>query len=156
MGGERRLFADGRFFHEGGRARFVFDAPRPVPEPASARWPLTLNTGRGSSSQWHTQTRTGKSALLAGLHPAELCVEISPVDARRLGVAPGEEVMVETRRAAVRAKAFVTHTVRPGQLFLPMHDARTNRLTLAAFDPHSRQPAYKACAARVRKLEHWE
>jgi assimilatory nitrate reductase catalytic subunit len=31
-----------------------------------------------------------------------------------------------------------------------MHDASTNVLTLPAFDPESRQPAYKACAARVR------
>ena len=31
-----------------------------------------------------------------------------------------------------------------------MHDGSTNRLTLASFDPESRQPAYKACAARVR------
>jgi hypothetical protein len=31
-----------------------------------------------------------------------------------------------------------------------MHDGSTNLLTLAAFDPESRQPAYKDCAARVR------
>ena len=37
-----------------------------------------------------------------------------------------------------------------GNLFLPMHDGSTNRLTDAVFDPESRQPAYKACAARVR------
>jgi len=28
-----------------------------------------------------------------------------------------------------------------------------NRLTFAAFDPYSRQPAYKACAVRINKLE---
>jgi hypothetical protein len=32
-----------------------------------------------------------------------------------------------------------------------MHYARTNQLTFAAFDPHSRQPAYKACAVSVRR-----
>ncbi|AMV38401.1 hypothetical protein [Planctomyces sp. SH-PL62] len=31
-----------------------------------------------------------------------------------------------------------------------MHDGATNRLTFAAFDPESRQPAYKSCAARIR------
>jgi assimilatory nitrate reductase catalytic subunit len=39
--------------------------------------------------------------------------------------------------------------VQPGQVFMPMHYATTNRLTHAAFDPYSRQPAYKACAVRV-------
>ena len=32
-----------------------------------------------------------------------------------------------------------------------MHYADTNRLTFAGFDPHSRQPAYKDCAVRVRR-----
>jgi assimilatory nitrate reductase catalytic subunit len=32
-----------------------------------------------------------------------------------------------------------------------MHDDAMNRLTFAAFDPHSRQPAYKACAVRVSR-----
>lgn len=36
-----------------------------------------------------------------------------------------------------------------GQVFLPMHYGDTNRLTLAVFDPQSRQPSYKACAVRV-------
>jgi hypothetical protein len=37
-----------------------------------------------------------------------------------------------------------------------MHDASTNRLTDAVFDPESRQPAYKACAARIRAIEPGE
>jgi predicted molibdopterin-dependent oxidoreductase YjgC len=28
----------------------------------------------------------------------------------------------------------------------------TNRLTIAAFDPNSRQPAYKACAVQLEKV----
>jgi anaerobic selenocysteine-containing dehydrogenase len=43
--------------------------------------------------------------------------------------------------------------MQPGQLFLPMHDAATNRLTHAAFDPHSHQPAYKACAVSLERAE---
>jgi len=45
---------------------------------------------------------------------------------------------------------------RAGQLFLPMHDGSTNLLTLSTFDPESRQPAYKACAARVRLARNGE
>jgi assimilatory nitrate reductase catalytic subunit len=47
------------------------------------------------------------------------------------------------------ATVVLTSTVQPGQLFIPMHYPEVNRLTLPAFDPHSRQPSYKHCAVRV-------
>jgi assimilatory nitrate reductase catalytic subunit len=150
---ERRLFEDGRFYHADGKARLIFAAPRPLPEPTDARYPFTLLSGRGSSTQWHTQTRTNKSAVLQKLHPRELYVEINPVDARRLEIAPHEWVVVASRRAEVRARAVVTPSVAPGQLFVPMHYPEANQLTFAAFDPQSRQPAYKACAVNLVKLE---
>jgi anaerobic selenocysteine-containing dehydrogenase len=147
---ERRLFADGKFFHKDGRARFLFEAPRPLPEPTGAGYPFQLLTGRGSAAQWHTQTRTSKSGVLRKLYPRDPYVEINPADAENLGLTSGRWAVVESRRGSARARAFVTPTVPAGQLFLPMHDAATNQLTLASFDAESRQPAYKACAARVR------
>lgn len=146
---ERRLFEDGRFFHENGKARFLFEAPRSLPEPTSDRYPFTLLTGRGTSAQWHTQTRTGKSEILKKLYPEDPYVEINPRDARRLGIAPHAWVVVESRRGKMRARAHVTPIVAPGQLFVPMHYARTNQLTFPAFDPYSRQPSYKHCAVRI-------
>ncbi|MGE0607017.1 MAG: molybdopterin oxidoreductase family protein [Pirellulales bacterium] len=147
---ERRLFADGKFYHADGKARFIFDQPAPLPEPVNESFPFMLLTGRGTASQWHTQTRTSKSAVLRRLYPAEIYLEINPNDARRLGIKPDQRVVVESQRGSLVAKAFVTYTVRPGQVFLPMHYEATNRLTLAHFDPHSRQPSYKNCAVRVR------
>ena len=117
----------------------------------SARYPLVLLTGRGSSSQWHTQTRTAKSALLRKLYPAQAYVEINPTDARDLKIEPQEWVVVESRRGEMRARAHPTYVVQPGHLFIPMHYVDTNLLTLAIFDPYSRQPAYKHCAVRVRR-----
>jgi anaerobic selenocysteine-containing dehydrogenase len=152
-GSERRLFEDGRFFHADGRARFVFGEPRRLPEPTCAEYPLTLLTGRGSSTEWHTGTRTRKSAVLRKLSPPSPYVELSPVDAATLGIAPGQKVVVESRRGRFVAQAFVTHAVQPGQVFVPMHHAQANQLTFAAFDPTSRQPAYKACAVKVRPFE---
>jgi assimilatory nitrate reductase catalytic subunit len=146
---ERRLFADGRFYHPDGRARFVFEKPRPLPEPPDAEFPILLLTGRGSSAQWHTGTRTEKSAVLRKLRPAGIYVEINPEDAERLGLAPQSMVRVSSRRGELTALAFVTSTVRPGQVFIPMHYAATNQLTLPVVDPYSRQPAYKACAVRI-------
>jgi assimilatory nitrate reductase catalytic subunit len=149
---ERRLFAERRFFHADGRARFCWDPPRPMPEPPSARYPFLMLSGRGSAAQWHTQTRTGKSSVLAGLHPAEPWLELSPADARRLGVGPHQWLEVRSRRGAMKARAAVSHVVRPGQVFVPMHYPDVNRLTLSAFDPFSRQPAYKAVAVALTPL----
>jgi assimilatory nitrate reductase catalytic subunit len=148
---ERRLFADGRFYHDDGRAKFIFESPRPLREPPNARYPLFLLTGRGSASQWHTQTRTKKSAVLRKLYSESVYVEINPADAQRLGIAPWEWVHVESQRGRIEARAFVTHSVPAGQVFLPMHYETVNQLTHAVFDPYSKQPAYKACAVRIRK-----
>ncbi len=148
----RRLFADGHFYHSEGRARFVFEQPRPLTEPPSERFPLLLLTGRGNVAQWHTDTRTAKSAVLRSLSPVNLVAEINPADAQRLGIQPNDWISVESPRGQVRARAFLTPTIAPGQVFLPMHDPGTNRLTDAVFDPYSRQPAYKACSVRVDRL----
>ena len=149
---ERRLYEDGTFFTPDGKARLMFDEPRPLPEPVSADYPLTLLTGRGSSSQWHTQSRTGKSAVLRRLGAREDHVEVSPEDARARGVASNDLVEVVSQRGRVTVRAFVTRSVRQGELFIPMHGPTINKLTFAAFDPHSRQPAYKACAVNLTRV----
>ncbi len=149
---ERRLFEGGRFFTPDQRARFIFEAPQGLPEAPDAEYPLLLLTGRGSSAQWHTGTRTGKSAILRKLHPDRLLLEISAEDATRFGLLDGQQVSIESRRGRVTAWTRVTSTVQPGQVFLPMHDPGVNQLTLGVFDPHSRQPGYKACAVRVQAM----
>ncbi len=150
-GQERRLFEDGAYFHADARARFLFSEPCEAPEPVDDEYPFTLLTGRGTSSQWHTQTRTAKSAVLRKLYPENAYVEINPLDAERLGIASGTLVAVVSRRARVEASAFIAMTVQKGQVFMPMHYAVTNELTFPSFDPFSRQPNYKACAVRVEK-----
>ncbi|MBM4362848.1 MAG: molybdopterin oxidoreductase family protein, partial [Deltaproteobacteria bacterium] len=148
-GAERRLFADGRFFHAGGKAKFCFGDPRPPGEQPSPEFPLRLLTGRGTSSQWHTQTRTSKSEILRQLYPEHAYVEVNPEDARPLSIRPGQWVAVESARGVMRARAFITPTISAGQVFVPMHYEGTNRLTFAEFDPMSRQPSYKSCAVRL-------
>lgn len=148
----RRLFADGRFFTADGRARFYFDEPRPMPEAPDPEYPFLLLTGRGSSAQWHTGSRTNKSAVLRKLAPTELYAEINPADAARLKIAAGQRIAVQSRRGRAVALAFLTPTVQRGHVFLPMHFAAVNQLTFPAFDPHSRQPGYKAAAVRIDPL----
>jgi len=153
---ERRLFEDGRYAHPDGRAKFIVDTGRPLPEPPGPGYPYLLMTGRGSAAQWHTQTRTGKSAVLRRLHPRRPYVEVHPADAAELGIEAGAQVAVRSRRGRIQAIAVFAATVQRGHLFMPMHDARTNRLTDPVFDPHSRQPAYKACAVRLERVAPWD
>jgi anaerobic selenocysteine-containing dehydrogenase len=150
-GEERRLFEDGKFYHPDGKAKLWFDEPKKQPEPVDKNYPLLLLTGRGSSSQWHTGTRTNKSPVLCKLFSQQPYVEVSPSDARELGLEQNQWVVVESRRGQVSARAFISHVVQPGQCFMPMHYARTNQLTFASFDAHSRQPSYKNCAVRLRR-----
>lgn len=147
---ERRLFEDGRFFTPDGRARFLFEEPREMPERPDGEYPFLLLSGRGTSSQWHTNTRTGKSDLLRKLYPRHCYVEIHPQDAHRLGIAPNSPVWVFSRRAGIKAVAVLTPAVQAGQLFIPMHYPEVNQLTAPIFDAHSRQPSYKACAVGIR------
>jgi len=148
-GQQRRLFADGRFFHPDDRARFLFEPPRAQPEPVNNKFPLLLLTGRGSVAQWHTQTRTSQSAVLRKLSAMTPYMEINPADARAAGIGPGDLVDVVSQRGRATAKACLTPAVQPGQVYMPMHDEGTNRLTHAAFDPYSSQPSYKCCAVRI-------
>lgn len=152
-GSERRLFEDGKYFTPNQRARLLFTDPTPMAELPNAKYPLLLLTGRGSSAQWHTETRTKKSEVLKKLHAGVPYVEVSPVDAKALNLGPAEWVRVRSARGEAVVKAFVTHVVQPGQVFMSMHHAETNRLTFASFDPYSRQPAYKGCAVRIERIE---
>ncbi|MEX2113010.1 MAG: nitrate reductase [Pirellulales bacterium] len=148
---ERRLFEDGYFFHSDGKARIVWSEPKPLPEAPDAQYPFLLLTGRGSAAQWHTQTRTAKSEVLKKLYPAEVYVEVNPRDASELKIRPGDWIAVTSRRGSLQAQAVVVPTIPPREVFVPMHYAVTNLLTDAVFDPHSFQPAYKACAVRIER-----
>jgi anaerobic selenocysteine-containing dehydrogenase len=150
---ERRLFADGRFFHPDGRAKLFFEDVVPLPEVASVEYPFVLLTGRGTIAQWHTQTRTGKVPALRKIYPEEAYVEVNPEDAARLGIGEADRVEVSSRRGRVKVKAAVRDTVPPGEVFMPMHYFETNLLTYPAFDPYSREPAYKMGAVSLKKAD---
>lgn len=148
---QRRLFADGKFYHANQKAKFLFSSPTEVAEKTSFEYPFILLTGRGTSAQWHTQSRTGKSAVLRKLYPTELYIDVNPEDADLLGLVQDDLVTVKSARAVVEVKTNVSTSVQLGQVFLPMHFAKANRLTQGSFDTHSRQPSYKYCAVQLVK-----
>lgn len=149
---QRRLYEDGLFHHPDRRARLIVDTITPMPEPPDEDYPTVLLTGRGTVSQWHTQTRTRQSPVLRSLYPQQPYIEIHPSDAKDLHVQHGETVQIRSRRGQIEATACLTAAVRPGQAFMPMHYECTNQLTLSHFDPHSGQPSYKDCAVRITRL----
>ena len=146
---ERRLYEDGRFFHESGRSRFIFESIQAPPEPPDDAYPFWMMTGRGTSAQWHTQTRTGKSKILQKMAPSEPYVEINPKDATSLNIKHRDKVFIESRRGSMWATAAVIGTVQSGQVFVPMHYHEVNSLTHPSFDSYSHQPSYKACAVNI-------
>ncbi len=149
---ERRLFEDGEFYHADKKAKLIFETPREVFEPTDKNYGYVLLTGRGASSQFHTQTRTNKSGILRMLHSKEIYVEVNPADGKKIGVLPNDWVIVESRRGALKARVDYKYTIKKGQVFIPMHYKETNRLTFPSYDKYSRQPSYKHCAVHLRKV----
>ena len=149
----RRLFENGIYYTPNGKAKILFSPPAEMPEAPDADFPFLMLTGRGTSSQWHTQTRTGKSDILKKLYPENVYLEIHPADARTLDLKEGDAVTIRSRRGELTASAYLAPTVQRGQIFVPMHYREVNQLTHAAFDPHSRQPNYKACAVTLSRCD---
>ena len=146
----RRLYEDGVFETDDGRAKLLPTAWEPFPEQPTEQFPFVLNTGR-TVEHWHTRTKTGKVPILERLSPTAW-VEMNPRDARALRLKPKDRVDVVSRRGRVHGVELrVTETVAPGQLFVPFHYAEqnANQMTQSAFDPHSREPNYKQSAVRV-------
>ncbi len=148
---ERRLFADGRFYHRDGRAKFCYEDVRDAPDATNERFPLVFLTGRGSAAQWHTLTRTGKSAILRKLAPREPLLTMHPSDARLRGLRERDEVEIASRHGRTRVRLSLSASVGIGQVFLPMHWTQANEVTVPVFDPYSRQPSYKATAVQVKQ-----
>ncbi|GAB5402775.1 MAG: nitrate reductase [Aureliella sp.] len=150
---ERRIFEDGKFFTPDSKARLIVADPQAMPEPPDEEYPFIMLSGRGSVSQWHTQTRTSQSPILCSLYPEENYAEIHPSDAERLKIETGDRILVRSRRGEIAVQASVTSSVGKGQVFLPMHYPETNRLTLNHFDPYSRQPSYKDSAVSIQRID---
>ena len=148
----RRLYTDGLFQTDDGKARLLVVGWEPFPEQPNGEFPFVLNTGR-TVEHWHTRTKTANVPILEHLSP-HAWVEMNPRDARLLKLKPQDRVDVVSRRGRVRAiELRLTETVAPGQVFVPFHyaEANANQVTQSAFDPVSREPNYKQSAVRVER-----
>jgi assimilatory nitrate reductase catalytic subunit len=155
-----RLYTDFRFATDSGKAIFSAVPYAGVAEKTSAKFPLALTTGR-LRDQWHTMTRTGRSAKLLG-HEGSPFVHMNPADLTRRGVSADALVRVSSIRGSLVVRAKADDDVRSGQAYLPMHWGRNvvrgenglgiNALTTSAFCPVSKQPELKHAAVKVEPV----
>jgi nitrate reductase NapA len=145
------------FYHStsgDGRGQIWFHDYQPPPEVPDDEYPLWLCTGR-VLEHWHTGTMTRRVSELNRAMPTAY-VELNPADADKLNIRQGENVVVESRRGETTLPVWINGRGRPpaGTVFVPFFDETKliNNVTLDAHDPFSKQPDYKKCAVRVRKL----
>ncbi len=122
------------------------------PELPDEEYPFYLSTGR-ILYQYHGASMSRRSKGLSERAPR--CeVEISPQDAKRMGLKEGSTVRVLSRRGQIKAVARITDKAVQGTVFVPFHyaEAAANLLTHSKLDPVSKIPGYKVCAVRVEPL----
>ena len=145
------------FYHSttgDGKAQIWFRPYEEPPEAPDAQYPFWLCTGR-VLEHWHSGSMTMRIPQLRRAMPRAY-VELNREDARRLGIGQDDRVLLQTRRGKLELAARIDTrgAPAPGSLFVPFFDETLliNRLTLEDYDPFSKQPDYKKCAARIRKV----
>jgi assimilatory nitrate reductase catalytic subunit len=150
--GGDRLYRDGHFPTEDGRAKLLAIDWQPFPEQPNREYPYILNTGR-TVEHWHTRTKTGVVPILQSMSP-RAWLEMNPRDAKKLRLRPHDRVSILSQRGRVDGVELrVTEIIAPGQVFMPFHyvETNSNRVTQSAYDPISREPNFKQCAVNVVK-----
>jgi nitrate reductase NapA len=146
-----------QFYHstsKDDRAQIWFHPYAAPPEIPDDAYPFWLCTGR-VLEHWHSGTMTMRVPPLSRAMP-QAYVELNRKDAKRMGVSDGEVVRLESKRGTLDLPAWIDGrgSPPPGTVFVPFFDEAllVNVLTLEAHDPFSKQPDYKKCAVRVKKL----
>jgi assimilatory nitrate reductase catalytic subunit len=153
--GNQRLYTDGVFQTDTGKAnlipvRFVNNNECPDTE-----YPFWLNSGR-VVEHFHTRTRTGKIGNCNKFSPTPY-MEMNPDAAAELGIEHQTYVRVVSRRGDAVVMVQLTHRVPRNMVFIPFHfHDCVNRLTLGLLDPYSRQPAFKQNAVRIEQVDQDE
>ena len=133
---------------KGPRAPFtVVEHELPI-DALTDEFPLRLTTGR-RLAEYNTGVQTGAYA-----YPTRRgeTIDVSPEDARRLGLSEGQQVRVRSRRGSVVAPVHIDTSLRPGLTFMTFHfpdEVATNMLTNDKVDPLVGTAEFKATAVRI-------
>jgi anaerobic selenocysteine-containing dehydrogenase len=124
----------------------------PPSEDQSEDYPFILITGTRTIAFTHSQHRN--IARLRKLVPQPL-VEINPEPAESLGIADGDQVVVESPKGSITLNARITSDIPPQVLSLQhgWSEANANILTDGEqHDPISAYPGFKTTLCQVRKF----
>jgi len=145
-------------FHDGfprpeGRAKFTPANVIPPAEVPDDAYPFILTTGR-QLEHWHTGSMTRRTTVLDAVEP-EANASLHPRTLRRLGIAPGDMMRIETRRGAIEIMARADRAVAEDMVFVPFAyvEAAANVLTNPQLDPYGKIPEFKFSACRVGRSE---
>ncbi|MEF9964555.1 MAG: molybdopterin-dependent oxidoreductase [Comamonas sp.] len=162
--GRQRLYSDGVFATDDGRARFDAQPWKPVAVPRDAQFPFSLNTTR-LRDQWHGMSRTGQLGRLFA-QASEPSLQAHPQDMQRLQLQDGDLVQLRSRYGSLVLPVQADAGLQPAQLNLPMHWgsqhlsgstvdgqrlAGVNALTTPERCPRSKQPELKHVAVQLEK-----
>jgi len=134
-----------------GRA-LIFALPyEPPAESPDTEYDLWLSTGR-VLEHWHSGSMTQRVPELYRAMP-DAMIYMHPDDAEKRGLRRGMVAKIESRRGDLKAQIETRGRNRPpkGLVFMAWFDARrlTNKLTLDATCPISKETDYKKCAVKV-------
>jgi assimilatory nitrate reductase catalytic subunit len=150
--GTPRLFTDD-FPTPDGRANFIRVEHHEPDERPNHDYPYVLTTGRLMAQyQSGAQTRRVPSPSQSQVQPE---AQLHPDLARRLNIGNADIVQVSTPRGSAAFRASISTDIRQDVVFVPFHwggVSAANALTNPALDPYSRMPAFKVCAAAVRRI----
>ena len=137
---------------QGMKAPFSVVLYEPPVDELDEDYPFRLTTGRRLDS-YNTGVQSGE--YTSPLRHEET-LDMSPEDAERLGVEAGDRVRIVSRRGEVEAPVRLALGLRPGLLFMTLHNpdqVDVNNLTIDAWDPKSGTAEFKATAVRVERTQ---
>ena len=156
---QQRFFADGGFFANDHKARFIAPEIPALRTETTAGRPLRLNTGR-IRDQWHTMTRSGSARGWASICRSRSSKFI-PTTPLKYGVVDGDFARVVTDYGQCTLRVVVSERQQRGMLFAPIHwseetasAARVGALVAPFTDPFSGQPENKATPASIVPYEY--
>ncbi|MGF1758825.1 nitrate reductase catalytic subunit NapA [Photobacterium sagamiensis] len=142
------------FYGKPDKKAVIFALPyEPAAESPDDEYDLWLSTGR-VLEHWHTGSMTRRVPELYRSFP-DAVVYMHPLDAKKRGLRRGDAVKLVSRRGEVLSHIETRgrNRVPQGLVFMPFFDAGqlTNKLTLDATDPLSKETDFKKCAVKVVK-----
>ena len=118
--GTKRLYADGVFGGEGGKATFFETQWRGLEAPGKQEekdaWPYLINNGR-TNHVWQNAYLDQENELVVDRWPYPF-IEMNPADMTDLGLSEGDLVEVYNENGSTQAIVYPTATARPKETFM--------------------------------------